>query len=85
LIVDPLYPSESLVLQGAIVLQLQLTTSGLVEGIEAIQGLRKHTQACIDAVKKWRFMPARDEQGKPIASDAFAVCVYRPLSRPADR
>jgi hypothetical protein len=38
------------------------------------------TQATVEAVKKSSFLPARDSMGKPIASDAFAVFVYRPLN-----
>ncbi|HTY64204.1 MAG TPA: hypothetical protein VMG30_18280 [Acidobacteriota bacterium] len=35
------------------------------------------TPAAIEAVKKWKFAPAMDESGKPIESEAFAICVYR--------
>jgi hypothetical protein len=44
-----------------------------------LQGFGDLTQASIDAVKRWTFLPARDAADRPVTSDAFAVCVCRPL------
>lgn len=79
LVVDPFYGSHSRVVMGASVLHLEIAENGSVGGVGVIQELGDHTRPTIDAVKKWKFMPARDEGGRPVASDAFAVCVYRPL------
>jgi len=79
LVVDPFYGSHSRVVMGASVLHLKIAENGSVGEVRVIQELGDHTQPTIDAVKKWKFLPAQDEGGKPVASDAFAVCVYRPL------
>ena len=79
LVVDPLYSDASLVVMGASVLHLEVTESGSVGGVEVIQALGDYTQATVEAVKKWNFVPARNETDKSVASDAFAICVYRPL------
>jgi hypothetical protein len=79
LIVDPLYSDVSLTVLGAAILHLKISAAGTVDEVAVIQGLGDHTQAVIEAVKKWQFLPARDESGKPVASEAFAICVYRAL------
>ncbi len=79
LVVDPFYRTHSRVVMGTSVLHLKIAESGSVGGVEVIRELGDHTRPIIDAAKKWKFMPARDDSGRPVASDAFAVCVYRPL------
>jgi hypothetical protein len=74
----------SLVVMGASVLHLEVTESGSVGGVEVIQALGDYTQATVEAVKKWNFVPARNETDKSVASDAFAICVYRPLQNPRE-
>jgi len=85
LVVDPFYPSVSMVVMGAAVLHLKITSSGAVGDVHVIQELGDLTQSVIDSTKKWKFIPARDQANKAIASDAFAVCVYRPLQNPIDK
>lgn len=80
-VVDPFYP-PSLVVMGAAVLQLKIISSGAVGEVHVVQELGDLTQSAIDAVKKWTFIPARDQANKAIASNAFAICVYRPLQDP---
>ncbi len=46
---------------------------------EIMQGIDDFDSAVIEAVSQWKFVPAQDESGKAIASDAYAICVYRPL------
>jgi hypothetical protein len=79
LVVDPFYSDASLVVMGASVLHLEVTESGSVGEVEVIQALGDYTQATVEAVKKWSFVPARNETDRPVASDAFGICVYRPL------
>lgn len=75
-IVEPSYPTNSLG-QGSVTLQLQVDPKGRISKIEVIKGLGGLTAACRDSVQKWRLAPARDESGTAVASDAFAVCVFR--------
>jgi hypothetical protein len=84
LVVDPFYPSASMVVMGAAVLHLKITSSGAVGEVQAIQELGDLTQSAIDSAKKWTFIPARDQANKAIGSDAFAIFVYRPLQNPCD-
>lgn len=84
LVVDPFYPSASMVVMGAAVLHLKITSSGAVGEVHVIQELGDLTQSAIDSAKKWTFIPAGDHANKPIASDAFAICVYRPLQNSRD-
>lgn len=85
LVVDPFYPSASMVVMGAAVLHLKITSSGAVGEVHVIQELGDLTQSVIDSAKKWTFIPARDQANKAIASDAFAICVYRPLQNSIDK
>jgi hypothetical protein len=79
LVVDPLYFVASHTVVGAAILQLQVAASGSVGAVTVLQGFGNQTQPCVDAVKKWTFAPARDASDKPVASEVFAICVYRPL------
>jgi len=79
LVVDPFYQTHSRVVMGASVLHLRIAENGSVGGVEVIQELGDQTRIIVDSVKKWNSIPARDDGGRPVASDAFAVCVYRPL------
>ncbi len=91
LIIDPLYPDVYLdkfyvVPGGAVVLHLKIDSTGTVKNARILQGiLEEFNQAAFDAVQKWRFAPAQDESGKAIDSDAYAVCVYRPLALPSQQ
>ena len=82
-VVDPFYP-PSLVVMGAAVLQLKIKSSGAVGVVRAVQELGDLTKSAIEAVKKWTFIPARDQANNVVASSAFAVCVYRPLQPPPE-
>ena len=88
LIVDPLYPDVNpeklyFVPDGAVILRLGIDASGNVSNIEMIQRIQEEfDQAALKAVGQWKFVPAQDESGKAIESNAYAVCVYRPLALP---
>jgi len=75
-VVESSYPANALG-QGSAVLQLGIDEEGLVSSVETVKSPGTLTEACSAAVRKWRFRPARDKQGRSIPSDAFAVCVYR--------
>jgi hypothetical protein len=78
--VDPLY-GESLTVTGASVLHLAVSAKGSVEKVDVIRELGDLTASTVEAVKKWKLLAAVDKAGNPVESDAFAVCVYRPLER----
>jgi len=88
LIIDPLYPDAYpnklyFVFGGAVILHLKIDFTGTVKNPQILQGiLDEFNQAAIEAVQKWRFAPAQDESGKAVDSEAYAVCVYRPLPLP---
>jgi len=50
----------------SVVLKVRITTSGHVEDIQVVEGEEPFVLAAIEAVKKWRYQPAR-YQGKPIS------------------
>jgi hypothetical protein len=77
-VVDPLYP-PSLVVMGAAVFRLKITSSGAVAEVRAIQELGNLTASAAEAVRKWKFLPAKDRADQAVASNAYAICVYRPL------
>jgi TonB family protein len=86
LIIDPLYPDVYpskvyVVPGGAVILHLEIDSTGTVKNAQILQGiLDEFNQAALEAVLKWRFAPAQDESGKAVDSEAYAVCVYRPLA-----
>jgi TonB family protein len=77
-IVESGYPPNALG-QGSAVLQISIDAAGSVARVETVKSLGSLTEACTSAVRKWRFRPAQNRQGRRIPSDAFAVCVYRML------
>lgn len=56
---------------ATVMLKIRITTSGRVEDVQVVEGEEPFTTAALQAVKKWRYEPAR-YQGKPIS-------VYRPI------
>ena len=67
--VQPNYPefAKEAQIQGRVVLSVCITTSGRVCNIHVEQGVTGLNDAAMDAVKRWEFDPARDEQGRPLA------------------
>jgi outer membrane biosynthesis protein TonB len=65
---------------GAVILHLEIDPPETVKNACIFQGiLDEFNQAAIEAAHKWRFKPAQHESGKACDSQAYAVCVYRPL------
>jgi eukaryotic-like serine/threonine-protein kinase len=56
---------------ATVMLKIRITTNGRVEDVQVVEGEEPFTTAALQAVKKWRYEPAR-YQGKPIS-------VYRPI------
>jgi TonB family protein len=82
-ILDPFYPDATLTVTGSVVVHLKVSSSGTVKGVDVIQGIESFNKVVLEAVKQWRFSPARKD-GVPIESEAYAICVYRPLQNPTN-
>ncbi len=67
--VDPVYPA-GLPQKGVkvtVVLRMQILENGLPGNVDvAVPGPKGLNDAAIAAVKKWRFEPAKDHEGKPM-------------------
>ncbi len=76
-ILPPSFPPNSLG-EGGVVLKLRVETDGSISEVKTIRPDGSLTAASIEAVREWKFSPARDEQGNKVPSEAFAVFVFRP-------
>ncbi len=75
-VTEPAYPPNA-VGEGSVVLRVGLGSSGSVETVETLKGLGELTDSGVDAVKAWSFEPARDLSGRPTASEAYVIFVFR--------
>jgi TonB family protein len=84
----PAYPpaEEAARHGGRVAVRVDLNQDGAVENVEVIKstGYTALDQAAIDAVKKWRFAPATDEQGKPAAGSLSFALNFKPPLRELD-
>ena len=81
-VVEPLYPPNALA-QGGVILRADISADGRVSGVETIKSMGVLTGTSIDALKHWQFVPAQNEKGKKIRSQAYVVFVFRfPLTVP---
>ena len=68
---SPRYPSEALRRNetGTVVLQVQVDAQGQPVSVDVAQrsGSRDLDRAAVEAVSRWRFSPARDAAGNPVA------------------
>ncbi len=84
-VTEPAYPPNASG-EGSVVLRVGLASSGEVEKIETVKGLGELTDSGVDAVKGWAFEPAKDSGGRPVASEAYVVFVFRsPVLSPSSR
>ncbi len=82
IVFEPAYTADALG-QGSVVLKLEISEKGGVSQVEILQELGSLTQSSMDAIKKWQFKPAKDEQGKDVPKTVYAVVVFRfPLVAP---
>jgi len=68
--VQPQYTAEARAhrIKGLVILDALIGTDGRVSDIQVLQGATHGlTEAAIEAVRRWRFEPARDESGKAVA------------------
>ncbi len=75
-LVPPVYPANALG-KGSVVLQIDISDEGRVVEARAVKSMGILTDASVDAVRRWTFHPARDASGRPAASKAYAVIVFR--------
>jgi len=75
-IVEPAYPPSGSG-QGSVVLRADISSEGRVTGLDVVKPMGVFTDASMEAVRKWRFVPARDGQGRKTSSHAYAVLVFR--------
>ena len=66
--VEPQYPSEARQqrVQGAVVLQAEISREGRVQKLKVISGDSALTESAMQAVRRWRYRPYSAE-GRPIA------------------
>ena len=81
-LVQPLYPPNAMT-EGCVTLRADISDDGSVSSVETVKGLGVFTDASTEALQKWMFIPAQDEEGKRIPSQAYVVFVFRfPLTVP---
>jgi TonB family protein len=73
-VIDPGYPPSSLA-TGAAIFEVQVSASGMVTSIKTIGGVQPLTNKAQEAVRKWRFSPAR-VSGKAAPSTVFVVISF---------
>jgi len=77
----PRYPVNT-VAEGVVILQLRIAPSGAIENIKVIRDVPPLTNAAQEAVREWKFSPARSE-GQPIPGTAVvAISFQRPFVQP---
>ena len=76
--VEPSYPANT-VAGGTVVLKVTVGKSGEIEDVHVLQEAKGFTQQAIDAVRKWKFEPAKLD-GKPVtASIPVAFSFSQPI------
>jgi hypothetical protein len=73
-IVDPGYPMTSTA-QGAVIFAVRISAEGAVTGVKTISGDSSLAGQSQQAVKNWRFSPARTS-GKEVSSTAYVVISF---------
>lgn len=84
----PAYPTaeETARHGGRVVLRVSVSEAAAIETVEVTTstGFPALDQAAVDAVKTWRFAPATDEQGKPVAGVTSFALTFTPPIRELD-
>jgi hypothetical protein len=75
-IVGPSYPAQTFE-PGAVILRMDISAAGSVEDVNPLKSAGDLTGVSIAAVRKWKFMPAKNDTGAEIRSHVYAVLVYR--------
>jgi TonB family protein len=80
--VEPTYPSlaRQAHIQGAVVLDVDISKDGTIEGIRAVSGHPMLIPAAIDAVKQWHYKPYTHD-GAPVPAQMQIVVNFTLLNR----
>jgi protein TonB len=67
--VEPIYPewARQAGIHGTVVLEVRVDPNGRMGNFRIAQGVKGLNDAAVEAMRQWRFRPARD-QGKPVTS-----------------
>ncbi|WP_371366361.1 hypothetical protein SRRS_07510 [Sporomusa rhizae] len=79
--INPEYPSEARAnhLEGDVLLRITISVEGKVSNVEVAEssGHDILDEAAVNAVSKWRFIPARADNGQTIVSAVDIPIVFR--------
>jgi len=75
-VVSPVYPANALG-KGSVVLLADISAEGRVVDVRVLKSMGILTGASVDAVRNWKFVPARDKRGRKAPSQAYTVMVFR--------
>ena len=81
--IPPLYPKkfQKYGIEGEVILAVEILLDGSVGkiGVEKslLTGVGGLDEAAIEAVKQWKFTPAKDEEGKPVTSWATFPIIFQ--------
>jgi periplasmic protein TonB len=77
--VEPQYPAEARQqrVQGAVVLQAEISREGRVQKLKVISGDSALTESAMQAVRRWRYRPYSAE-GRPIAMQTTITVNFTP-------
>jgi TonB family protein len=75
-IIQPTYPlfAEG---GGSVIIRARISEQGSVSQTEVLQSLGILTDTALTALKQWKFLPARNRNGKTVPSDVYVVMVFR--------
>lgn len=73
---DPIYPADARGMGGTVELRFFITTQGTVRDVTVVKGNVVLRQAAIDAVRKWRYEPARLD-GNPVETEGTVVVNFK--------
>lgn len=75
-IIQPTYPlfAEG---GGSVIIRARISERGSVSETKVIHPLGILTDTALDALKQWKFLPARNRNGETIPSDIYVVMVFR--------
>ena len=84
----PAYPpaEEAAHHGGRVELKITVKDDGTVDAVQVAKGtgFAALDQAAVDAAKAWRFAPATDDAGKPVASEVTFALNFTPPARDID-
>lgn len=74
----PRYPqaAKAIGLEGAVMLQAQISESGQVEHLKVLRGHPLLANAAVDAVRRWRYRPA-SLNGKPVRMETNLTVTFK--------